>query len=331
MVGTEPERTSPASGKAERRASRIKRLVGDVSGTAILEHAVLLLVLVAFIFGTAGLIGRATTGSMASVVQPVNHDPPTTEPETRRPSSWGDYREVSSEAISGLALLKPHYLFAVTAVLSVIGAVCILLYLRHAKKRGQDEEEDTVPELDRDAVFRKRQEIYGILSAHMHALLNSRLEVRHLMSRQLATVSPKASADDARRLMNNNKLRHLLVCDGDQLVGIISDRDTSRTDAVTAGQMMTPNPICVEHDTQINPAVTMLLRRRISCLPVKENDRLCGVLTTTDLMMALQCTFRVLTKVAAEVTTAPTRDANAPSASNVPFLQANLGVLESGS
>jgi len=286
--------------------------------------------LAAFIFGTVGLVGRATTDSMASVVQAVSHDPPTTESNPRRPVNGGDHRELSLPTTSGPVLLRPNYLFALTAGLSVICAVCILLYLRGAKKRGQEEEEDTVPELDRDALFQKRQEIYTILRSHMHALLESQLEVRHIMSRQLSTVPPDASADDARGLMNDSRLRHLLVCEGDQLVGIISDRDTSRTDAVTAGQMMTPNPICIAHDTQVNPAVTLLLRRRISCLPVKENDRLCGVLTTTDLMMALQCTFKVLTKLAAEVSTAPTCDANAPSAGNVPFLQAELSVVESG-
>lgn len=326
-----PERTLPGSDRAECRASRIKRLVGDVSGAAHLEHAVFLLVLASVILGTAGFMGWTTSESVARVAQVGSPDPPTTKSTMRRPFDSGDHQQTRFEAIAGLELLNPRHWLVIAVVLSATVVACVLRYLHPARKLMRDEEEDSVPELNSDAVFEKRQEIYAVLSAHMHALLNSRIEVQHLMSRQLATVPPDASADDARKLMNDNKLRHLLVCEGDQLVGIISDRDTGQEDAVTARQMMTPDPIRVEHDAQINPAVTLLLRKRISCLPVTENERLCGVLTTTDLMMALQCTFRVLTKLVAEVSTPATRGANAPSVGNVPFLQAELGVVESGS
>jgi len=329
MAGSIPEGSLPGGDKAECKTSGIKRLMGDVSGAAILEHIALLSMLAILGLGVVGLLSRATSDSMTSVVQLLNQGRSTTEPKPRQPSDWGDNRGALSKAISEPTLLKPHYLFAIMAVLGIIGVVCILPYLRRATKRRSDEEEDVVPELDHDAVFQKRQEIYTILSSQMHALLDSRLEVRHIMSRKLTTVSPEASADDARKLMNANKLRHLLVCDGDKLVGIISDRDMSRPDAKTAGQMMTPDPICVEYNTQINTAVSLLIRKRISCLPVMEDDRLCGVLTTTDLMMALQCTFKVLAKVAAQVSPTAARDAIAPSASNAPFLAANPGVLES--
>jgi signal-transduction protein with cAMP-binding, CBS, and nucleotidyltransferase domain len=41
-----------------------------------------------------------------------------------------------------------------------------------------------------------------------------------------------------------------------------------------------------------------MMRKRISCLPVVEDGTLCGLFTTTDLIMTLQCAFQLLEKVA---------------------------------
>ena len=71
---------------------------------------------------------------------------------------------------------------------------------------------------------------------------------------------------------------------------------------------MTADPITVTPDSLINPAITQLVNRHISCLPVVEDGRLVGVLTTTDLMLTLQCTLQLLHRVAVEAT-----DANDPA------------------
>lgn len=39
---------------------------------------------------------------------------------------------------------------------------------------------------------------------------------------------------------------------------------------------------------RIGNAVALILNHRISCLPVMDNDHLCGILTTSDLLMALE-------------------------------------------
>ena len=100
----------------------------------------------------------------------------------------------------------------------------------------------------------------------------------------------------------------MMVRDNQKLVGIISDRDLAKTNAKTAADLMTADPLSVEPDTLINPAITLLVQKRISCLPVVKNQHLMGVLTTTDLMMALQCTLQVLNKVAVQITDEPGLD-----------------------
>ena len=40
--------------------------------------------------------------------------------------------------------------------------------------------------------------------------------------------------------------------------------------------------------------ITMMFAQRISCLPVVEEGQLQGIITTSDLLMALQCVLRLI-------------------------------------
>ena len=57
---------------------------------------------------------------------------------------------------------------------------------------------------------------------------------------------------------------------------------------------MTREVITVQPDVEITRAVTIMLDNGISCLPVVENDNLKGIVTSTDLIMAVQCSLHVL-------------------------------------
>ncbi len=179
-------------------------------------------------------------------------------------------------------------------------AIITWVLLERRKRLRQLDEENAVAEPlfteDRGRhVFAKRQQIFKTLSNNLHVLLGSKIEVRHLMSDRITTVSPELSADEVRELMHEQHIRHLLVVDQqEKLVGIISDRDLTNDQAATAAELMTANPRSIEVDSLVNPAITQMVKRRISALPVLSDGKLCGVLTTTDLMMALQCCLQVL-------------------------------------
>ncbi len=156
-------------------------------------------------------------------------------------------------------------------------------------------------EVDNDRIFDKRQLIFRLMQLSKNALFESRVQVRHLMSRRVGTVLPNASVDEVVKLMRQRRVRHVLVCNlrGD-LVGIISDRDARGKCASTAAELMTAKPVTIAPDAAINPAITVMMRHGISCLPVLKQGRLCGVLTTTDLLLALQCTLQMLMRANAE-------------------------------
>ena len=86
----------------------------------------------------------------------------------------------------------------------------------------------------------------------------------------------------------------MLVCGpGQQLLGVVSDRDLSSKPGKTAAELMSNELRTISPDTLISPATTHLIHLGISSLPVVEEGRLCGILTTTDLILALQCVLQL--------------------------------------
>ena len=129
------------------------------------------------------------------------------------------------------------------------------------------------------------------------------MRVREWMSLLPTTVGPETSVSEARELMRRKVIRHLLVTEGERLVGIITDRDirlnlpspaTSLSvweinyllTKLTVGEVMTKAVITVDPERPIEDAARLILEHRIGALPVVEDARLVGILTETDLLRA---------------------------------------------
>ncbi len=129
------------------------------------------------------------------------------------------------------------------------------------------------------------------------------MRVKEWMSGSLTTTGPKTSVSEARELMRRKVIRHLLVTEGERLVGIVTDRDirlnlpspaTSLSvweinyllTKLTVGDVMTKAVITVEPERPIEEAARLMLERRIGALPVLSEGGLVGILTETDLLRA---------------------------------------------
>jgi CBS domain-containing protein len=127
------------------------------------------------------------------------------------------------------------------------------------------------------------------------ALERALVRVRMLMTREVVMLDVGAPVRDAIHLFSTKQFRHVLVTDGTQLAGVVSDRDVLRAllrspDAGNApvATVMTKDPIVVGPDAPISEAIHLLTSNRINCLPVVEGGRhVQGILTTTDLLNAL--------------------------------------------
>jgi len=117
------------------------------------------------------------------------------------------------------------------------------------------------------------------------------------------TVSPETPVLEARQLMVEKRIRHLLVANGPKLVGVITDRDmrlnlpspaTSLSvweinyllARMTVASAMTKNVITIGPGQQARDAAQMMLDHRIGALPVVDGDGLVGIITETDLLRA---------------------------------------------
>lgn len=159
------------------------------------------------------------------------------------------------------------------------------------RKSGESRNDSERPwEAEADSLGDKRCRILRTLAQAPDALFENEVTVRQIMSTQPITVSPEARFSEIKKKMARQRLRHLLVTDGDgRLIGLISDRDLLRRNGVFAKQVMTREPIALAPDAKLVDAISLILEKRFSCLPVVEEGRLLGILTTTDLLMALQC------------------------------------------
>jgi acetoin utilization protein AcuB len=159
---------------------------------------------------------------------------------------------------------------------------------------------DVAPEAPSNPNFRKRQDIQRVLLRNFDDVLQSRIEARHVMSRKVRAVEPTTPIGDLKTMMETEGFHHLLVMRKDKLLGIISDRDIANRKGRRAADIMTARPQTIFPDTLLSHAITLALHWRISCVPVVENDQVKGILTSTDMLMTLQCLMQLLERTNAD-------------------------------
>ena len=128
------------------------------------------------------------------------------------------------------------------------------------------------------------------------------LAVREVMATHPITVRPHETARHAYQLMRDNRFRHLPVMEDGRLVGILSDRDL-RPVLLSPGlararvrELMSEDLTTVGPDTSIEEAASLLVVKKIGCLPVVAQGQLVGIVTETDLLAVLVELLGLLTQ-----------------------------------
>jgi CBS domain-containing membrane protein len=127
------------------------------------------------------------------------------------------------------------------------------------------------------------------------------VKVRDVMITQVTTLKRNDKLTLADDLMQLGRIRHLPILDddGEQLVGIVSQRDLFRgalaqalgygqyahrklLDTFSVKDVMTTEVITTTPDAPLVEAARVLMQRKIGCLPVVENGHLAGIITEGD-------------------------------------------------
>lgn len=128
-----------------------------------------------------------------------------------------------------------------------------------------------------------------------------------IMTDEVTTIDETATLAEALELMEARDIRHLPVVRGQEVVGILSDRDVRSHGVslvsdfeslealqarlrVSVSAVMSANVITVEPSTDVVELVDILLEEKINAVPVvdEETNELLGIVSTADVLRAMR-------------------------------------------
>ena len=121
------------------------------------------------------------------------------------------------------------------------------------------------------------------------------LSVRQMLSEKgsaVVSITPNTSVFDALKVMSEKNIGAVLVMEEEELLGIFSERDYARK-VILAGrsskstevqELMTSKVYCIDPSRTIQDVMELMNDRRFRHVPVMENERVIGVLSSGDVM-----------------------------------------------
>ena len=145
------------------------------------------------------------------------------------------------------------------------------------------------------------------------------LKVKDIMSKNVITISPGNSVEEAAKILSNNNVSGLPVVEDGKLVGIVSESDLIVKDkklhfpdyinviggiiylesykkfkkefkkfiAVKVEDLMSEKVITVNPEDTVEDAATIMSDKDVNRLPVVEGDKLVGIITRGDIVRDL--------------------------------------------
>jgi acetoin utilization protein AcuB len=128
--------------------------------------------------------------------------------------------------------------------------------------------------------------------------------VRDIMTTNVVTVPSTTSIYDARNIMKAHKFRRLPVVDKGKFVGLVTDHSLDQVSPskatslsvwelnyllakTTLKDVMIRNIISVAPDATVEEAVTLAQTHKVGCLPVVEDNKIVGIVTTNDFFLRI--------------------------------------------
>ena len=117
------------------------------------------------------------------------------------------------------------------------------------------------------------------------------------MTQDVVSVEIPGNRDDVLKILKRTGISGVPVIKDEKIVGIITRKDLLRKpDETQLGLLMTPDPVTIGPDSTIAEAARLIVRHGIRRLPVVEERRLVGLLSVSDLILAiaqLKCTIPI--------------------------------------
>lgn len=265
-------------------SSRVDGFAQDESGTTTPEFGILLVVVITTAL-SIGMLLRDTVRdnlTVSALTSQQTHHPHTAQ-QTVAPQS---HTRFNLQVPSRLQRTFRWALIAVQAALA-IALIVMVARRRRSKPKSSKPAIRTRESLD--------EQLKNILLALRHQSQTAQtLEplIGQIMSGNVAIVSPSVATEEAmRQLLESKHEAMFVVGQDDALVGQITR--LSLGTGGSAQRAMTSIPIKLEKSTRVSIALRKMLEEGCSTAPVLEHGRLCGVVSTIDITLALMAMIQL--------------------------------------
>lgn len=111
------------------------------------------------------------------------------------------------------------------------------------------------------------------------------------MIREVITISPERTVEDALQLMKIHSIRHLPVTENEALKGLVTESSlrpylTPEKLSLPLREVMIINPVVIDPETSVDEAARLIYKYKIGGLPVLSGGKLVGIITVTDILEA---------------------------------------------
>lgn len=132
--------------------------------------------------------------------------------------------------------------------------------------------------------------------------MKKREPISSIMTKDLVTLNSTDDLETAERLFKSKKIRHIPVVSGTAIIGMLSltdllrisfadsigedetSVDTTVYNMFTIEQVMAKNLVSVQSSATIKEVAEILATKEFHAIPVLDDEKLVGIVTTTDLI-----------------------------------------------
>ncbi len=108
---------------------------------------------------------------------------------------------------------------------------------------------------------------------------------REIMSRNVITLAPDMSVDDAQDVLLRYRIHGApVVGPGDQLMGMVSYIDLLARAGERVRDVMAPDPVRADEETPVEQLAAMMLDRMVRRVPIVRDGRLVGIVSASDII-----------------------------------------------
>ncbi len=113
--------------------------------------------------------------------------------------------------------------------------------------------------------------------------------VKDIMTENVVSIGPSASVFEAANLMSSNQVGSLVIVNGEETIGIVTERDIVRRVVAKKlpletkiSEVMSKSLITISPDASLKEAARVMSSNKIRRLPVLKQNKLVGIVVASD-------------------------------------------------